>query len=932
MVKKCFKLVAACVIVALTTVAVKAQDQNTKFKKVKEVGGVQEYLYAPNGMNMLLIQDNAAPVVTVQVVYRVGSKHEVPGNTGSTHLLEHLNFKGTPTFNKDKGTGIFNLLQGVGAQMNATTWNDRTNYYETIPSDQLELALHIEADRMRNSLLLEEDKNAEMTVVRNEFEQGENNASSVLSKKMWATAYMAHPYHHSTIGWRSDIENMPIEVLRNFYDTYYWPNNATLTIVGDFNKDSLFKLIDKYFGKIGKSPKEMPQPYTKEPEQFGPRQVTIKKPGQQAVVSVAYKIPGRMHADLPALQVLSQLLGSGASSVINTTFVDSGEAVYGYADASNFKEVGLFTVTLGLTPDKDTELVKQKMLSMVEAVKTNGVQQTDVDRVVSKLSAKAILSRDGSGAISSELAEAIAGGDWTDYINATNRLSKVTAEDVKRIANSYLLEDQSTTGVFIPRIPGSQLDGTPGQASKFTESKYYFRNPELKNSSGQTVSLPESLVQFQDNNGYKLNLLETKSNTFERKTVAGIDVVTAQTAAKGFVTVAASFPIAAYFDGKSNSMMPSLTVQMLNRGTLLHDKLVFSQKLEKLGTSISFSSDKNNVKIHFKCLSNDVDEVVQMLAEALQKPLFDSKEFDLLKQQFVSGLKQGESDPGTQANIALSQALYPKGHPNYDNDLTDVVAEVEAVTVADLKTFHENYFGTAGMYWVTVGDVDTDALYKVLNQNFKTWKGGNTSQVKTEDPKPTVVQTKIITIPEKPSAEMLIGIYTGIERKDADYLPFYVGTSILGGGFSGRLMQTVRDEQGLTYGINAGHTGHNKTGGYWYINAAFNPELFQQGLEATKAQLKQWVEQGVTQKELDDKKASIVGSYKVGLATTSGLAGTLLTFLEQGRSPAYITQFPKDIEAVTLKQVNQSIAKYVDLNRLVVIKSGSLDQNSNPLK
>jgi zinc protease len=219
-----------------------------------ELGGIEEYLYTPNGLKLLLLQDNSSPVVTVQVVYHVGSTNEVSGNTGATHLLEHLMFKGTERYNKRNGNAIFNTLQNIGAQMNATTWYDRTNYYETIPSSELELAIDIEADRMRNSLLLKEDKESEMTVVRNEFERNMNNPAALLQSQIWSTAYMANTYHHATIGWRSDIENVPIEKLREFYDTYYWPNNATLTLVGDFDKNNAFEFIEKYFGAIPRSP------------------------------------------------------------------------------------------------------------------------------------------------------------------------------------------------------------------------------------------------------------------------------------------------------------------------------------------------------------------------------------------------------------------------------------------------------------------------------------------------------------------------------------------------------------------------------------------------------------------------------------------------------------------------------------------------------
>lgn len=911
--------------ILLATAALNAQSNPANFKKIQELGGIEEYQYQPNGMNILLIQDNSAPVVTVQIVYRVGSKHEVTGNTGSTHLLEHLNFKGTPTFNKRKGTAIFSVLQNIGANMNATTWYDRTNYYETIPSDQIEVAMHIEADRMRNSLLLKEDKESEMTVVRNEFERAENNPNTALATEIMATAYMAYPYHHATIGWRADIENMPMEALKKFYDTYYWPDNATLTIIGDFQKENAFKLVDKYFGKITKAPQAMPEPYTTEPVQYGPRRVVMKKPGQQSVVLVAYKIPGRMHADSPALAVLSEIMGSGTSSYINKTFVDTGIANYGYAQASNFKEVNLLTVGLGLTPDKKQEEINDQLLAMIEKIKKEGVTQAEVDRVIAKLNATTILSRDGSGAIAGELNEAIAGGDWKDYITGADRLSKVTVADVNRVAKQYLVEDQSTTGYFIPIQKGEQAK-TMAQASKASEndSKVFFRNPELPDTEAIMPSTVQAMAQIQSN--YETIITSAKGEKYIRKSVSGIDVVSVKTGAKDLVTVSASFPIADYFNKGGNSLVPGFVTQLLEAGTTKNSKFQFADKLEKIGLSINVGADKYNVNISFKCLKKDLDQSIALLSEELRYPLFDEKEFQLVKQQFASSLKQRLDNPGTQGGQTLMQTLYTKDNPNYSLDTQASLKELEAITLNDLKAFHKTYFGTKGMHLVAAGDVDTKTLYNSLNNNFKGFTAGDVAAIKAVEPTKVKGQTKVIFIPQKPSAEMFIGQYTGIKRKDKDFLPFYIATGILGGDFSGRLMMTVRDNDGLTYNISSAHKGHDYAGGYWYVNASFNPKLFQKGLDATMVQINKWAKEGITAEELAAKKANLIGSFKVGLATTSGLSGTILKNLERGNDPEYLEQYVKDIEAVTLDQVNQSIKKYVDLDKLVIIKAGTLEE------
>ncbi|OXB00910.1 M16 family metallopeptidase [Flavobacterium pectinovorum] len=913
---------------------ISAQNKSVNFKKIKELGGIEEYLYEPNGMNILLLQDNASPVATVQIVYRVGSKNEVLGNTGSTHLLEHLMFKGTTAFNKKNGNTITDVLQNTGAQLNATTWYDRTNYFETLPSDKIGLALEIEADRMRNSLLLKEDKEAEMTVVRNEFERGENDPNSLLDKEIWASAYIAHPYHHSTIGWKSDIEKAPIEVLRNFYNTYYWPDNATLTIIGDFQKENVFQLVEKYFGKITKAPNKMPQPYTEEPQQYGPRKIVVKKPGELGVVNKAYKIPGALHEDLPALNILGEIIGSGPSAILNKTFVDSRMGIYAYASATNFKEVGLFTIGVGFPTTSKHEDIDAKISEVVAKIQKEGVTQDEVNRVVAKISAQTILARDGSGVIASELNEAIASGDWTDFVTGVDRLKKVTPADVQRVAQKYLVEDQSTTGYFIPKQSGNQGQDQAKAGNFMPENgPFYYRDSNhnhLKESHSALSSQQKTAREAIDENVE--NAIEKGASSYKREKIAGIDVVSVKTSAKDFVTVSASISLGNFASETKNSMIPSLTTSLLSKGTTLNDKFKFSEKLQKLGVNINIGASNTKINIGFKCLKKDLDQVIVLLAEELRSPLFDKTEFENLKMQFTGNTQQNLNDPGERGDIALSQAIYEKGNPNYSLSVEEDLANIKNATLDEVKAFHKKYFGPASMHFVIVGDTEGANLAASLKKSFKNWNGGVTETLKFNETQKAASKTEVVTIPEKPSAELFIGQYTGLKRADADYIPFYIANYTLGAGFAGRLMQTVRDNDGLTYSISSGLGGNITTGGYWFVNASFNPTLFQKGLDATMVQVDKWVKDGITTAELENKKTNLIGSFKVGMSTTSGMARTILSFVERGLEPNYIEQYPKDIEKVTLKEVNDAIKKYIQLDKMIIIKSGSLDKDGKPLQ
>jgi zinc protease len=909
----------------LNTSIICGQSKASKFTFVKELGGIQEYLFEPNGLSVLLVQDNSTPVVTVQVTYRVGSKHEVSGNTGSTHLLEHLLFKGTPKYNRET-ISITNALQNVGARMNATTWYDRTNYFETIPSDKIDLALDIEADRMRNSLLKAEDKAAEMTVVRNEFERGENNPSTLLSKEVWSTAFMAHTYHHSTIGWRSDVENVPNEKIVAFYNTYYWPNNATLSIIGDFNKETIFALIDKYFGVISKAPHQFPQPFTEEPEQFGPRKIVIKKPGQRGIVTVSFKSPGKLHEDHSALSLLSDVIKSGASSILNKTFIDSGLGIVAYSNLTNFKEQNLFTVEVGLSPKATHDEVNSKIIEIISKIKENGISQEDLTRVIAKSEANDILNRDGSFAIAEMLNESIAYGDWSDYINGIAKIKKVTIEDVKRVANKYLLEDQSTTGYFIPVMDTDKKKENSSSSSKNEDGKVFFRNPEiyeLDNLKNDVFNNLKESAEKPISVGPKLN--------YNRKTVSGIDITTVKTAAKGFITVVGSLDAGTSYSTE-NRVIANLTADMLLKGTKNKDKYVLSQSLDLLGTKININAGTHKTTFSFMCLSDNANKVVALLAEVLRQPNFDPKELEILKKQYIGNIQNNLDNAAVLANIKLSQIIYPQGHPSYKDNIETQIEKIKKVTLKDINQFYENHYGTKGMNLVIVGDLNKNVI-STFGKPFEGWKGGLASK-KTSLKGQAIVktQTEIITVKGKPSAELLIAQYTGLSKNNPDLIPFQLATFTLGGGFSGRLMQTVRDVDGLTYSIGASHSSDEFSDGYFLVNASFNPGLLKKGEDATLVQINNWIKDGISEKELINKKTNIIGSFKVSLSTSRGLANSILSTINQGKEPSYIDQYPIDVNAVSLDKVNALIKKHINPDAFVILKAGSIDESGNPLK
>jgi zinc protease len=420
------------------------------FSHVETSSGIQCYRHAENDLRVLVLPQDGAPVATLMVTYHVGSRNERTGHTGATHFLEHLMFKGTERFNKRAGTSIFETLQRVGAQVNASTWVDRTNYYEMLPTEHLPLAVEIEADRMRGALIDPQDMEDERTVILNEYDRAQNDPVSRLFDEVWSTAFVAHPYHHPTIGWRSDIENVTPDGLEHYYDTYYWPNNATVSVIGDVEATDVLPLLDEHFGAHDSAPHDIPEVSTREPEQSGPRRVTVQQDGQIGALLLGYKTPPATDPDSDALDLLGRILASGKGSRLYRRCTDQGLTSDVFAMNFRLRDPSLFNLFATLTPETDPDTVEDAVLEVVDTVREEGVTDDELTRAKNQLKAQVAFDRDGPMRIASQLNEAIAAGDWRLYTKYLDRIDTVTVDDVQRVAQTYLRPQKSTIGRYVP--------------------------------------------------------------------------------------------------------------------------------------------------------------------------------------------------------------------------------------------------------------------------------------------------------------------------------------------------------------------------------------------------------------------------------------------------------------------------------------------------
>lgn len=418
--------------------------------KVEESADITQFKLKSNGLRVLVYPDHTAPVVSCMITYHVGSRNETPGLTGATHFLEHLMFKGTDRFNKQKGTSIFNVLQAVGARVNATTWLDRTNYYAVLPVEHCALALEIEADRMRGALLSPEDVESERTVILNEYDRGDNQPIRRLSKAIWQKAFEKHPYRFPTIGLKEDIEEVTAEGLRYFYNQFYWPANATLSLIGDLKEEQALDLAQTWFGALPSATRLPDTEVPAEPLQKEQRRTRVEMPGELGTVALAFKSPPATHPDTDALDVLARVMGYRKNSRLFKSLTNkgytSGVSVY----PSRFKDPGLMWFYAWLAPGANHEAVENILWDEITLIKEHGITEEEIKRAQNQIRAEEAFSRDGPYAVAARLNESIAAGDWKLFTTYGRRIRQVTRDDVVRVARTYLGAEQCTIGYYVP--------------------------------------------------------------------------------------------------------------------------------------------------------------------------------------------------------------------------------------------------------------------------------------------------------------------------------------------------------------------------------------------------------------------------------------------------------------------------------------------------
>ncbi len=876
-------------------------------KQITTVEGITEYRY-PNGLKVLLFPDPSSSDTTVNITYLVGSRHEGYGEKGMAHLLEHLLFKGSP-----KHKNIPQELTSHGARPNGTTSFDRTNYFESFRAsdENLKWALELESDRMVNSFIAKKDLDSEMTVVRNEFESGENEPFSVLMNKTLNTAYLWHGYGSPTIGNRADIERVPITFLQAFYKKYYQPDNAMLIVAGKFDTGKTLNLIAQTFGKIPKPTRKLVPPFTAEPTQDGERSLVLRRVGDVQAVLAAYHIPAGSHEDFAALDVMCEILADTPSGRIYKALVETGKATAVFGGAYQLHDPGLALFAAQTRKDGPLQECEDIMLKLVEDMPNAPPTQEEVDRAKAGLLKNIELTMNSSEKLALQLSEWESMGDWRYFYLYRDRIEKVTPADVQRVAKAYLKTSNRTVGVFIP-------EATPDRAEI----------PDLKDPSA-AVKGYTGRAAMSAGEAFDPSPANIEKRVKRVKLEGGIDMSFLTKKTRGetvFVQMAFRFGNLQELQYKDH--VAAFTGSMLMRGTAQHTREQIQDELDRLKSRMSIGGGATSATVSIETDRQHLPEVLKLAREVLREPSFPESEFKILMDQSIAGLESQKSEPETLVSISegLHMKPYPAGDPRHPETLDEAIAAEKKVTLAEAKQFYQDFYGASEVQISVVGDFDESVVERQLTEAFADWKSPKAYGRLVDEYFDVQPVNETTFVADKANVVISGSQNLKLQDNDPDYPALIIGNYLLGGGFlNSRLAVRIRQKEGLSYGVGSSlYGGSLDPVGEFSFYAICAPENADKVAKAFREELTRVLEQGYTAEEVKAGVTGYLQQREAARAKDSSLTGRLLTYLYLDRTMAWDEEFENRLRSVTPDQIRNAMRKQIDPAKISIFRAGTL--------
>jgi zinc protease len=858
-----------------------------------------------NGLRVILQEDHSAPIVSVWTWYRVGSRNELPGKTGLSHWVEHMQFKGTANIEKGQ---IFRDVSRVGGTLNALTSHDWTAYFETVPSHQLDLPLRIESDRMGGSLFAPEEVESERTVILSERQGAENNPGYALYEEVVGSAFHAHPYRHMVIGYEADLRTISRDDLYAHYRRYYHPANAFIVAVGDFDR---VEFLDRLEGAFGAIPAGEPQPRSigvEEPLQPGERRVVLRRPSGVPYLRLAYHAPRGADVDAVPLLVAEAILSGGQpmgfagggpmgrSSRLYRALVASGLARAAGSDMSLTVDPYLFQIGVTGLPGSDLSALERVVDGEVERLRDDLVPADELQRALRQLEAQFVYSSEGMTNQAYWYGQWEILDEWQRAVSLPDEIRSVTADDVRRVAQDYLLAERRTVGWLEPVTREADAVGSPSATS------LGFAPPMAWGLSGAS------------------SFGGARHGDFQRAVLTnGIPVLGQERPQSRSFALRLRVPAGVIYESDpEESGIAFLTARSLQRGSGGRSFDEINTRLDELGGSITVDAGREFVEARIRGLREDFPELVEMLALSLRRPDFPASEVDKVRAEQLGAIVESDNDTRATADRLLRRSVYPEPNPFGRRVLgtSDTVPGLDRDAVA---AYHARAFSPRGATMAVVGGVGEFArVVETLSSAFGSWDGSPRA-VDLENRLGSNDAPVLVTeaIPGKSQADIAVGVAT-IPRGHRDYYALEVGNLILGRlGLMGRLGAEVRDRQGLAYYASS-QLEARRDGTMWAARAGVDPENIDRAVQAIKTELDRLRDEVVSDQELEDAKSYLTGVLPLALETHDGVAATLLAIEEFDLGLDYLDRYPDIIAAVSRDQVREAVRSHLDPETLAI--------------
>jgi zinc protease len=865
--------------------------------EVTSVEGITEYRLDSNGLRILLAPDDSKPTTTVNMTYLVGSRHENYGETGMAHLLEHLLFKGTPTH-----PNALAEFSKRGLQANGSTSTDRTNYFASFAAnpDTLSWYLGWQADAMVNSKIAREDLDTEMTVVRNEMENGENNPFQTLWQKMLGVAFQWHNYGKTPIGARSDVENVDIAQLQAFYRLYYQPDNAVLIVSGKFDPTATLEAIVKTFSVIPKPSRKLPPEYTVEPVQDGERSVILRRTGGSPLVAAMYHVPPASSSDFAALDLASMIIADTPSGRLYKALVPTklATSVLGFTMDEFAPGIVMFGATL--QPGMDQKKSLQTLTQAIEGISKQPFTQLELDRVRNQWLTSWNQGFSDAQKIGVALSEAIAIGDWRMLFVQRDRIRAVKLPDVQRVATEYLLAANRTEGQYIPTVKpvraplqsipdlAKELQNYKGEASVKQAEAF---DPDPANIDNRTLRKTLTLP----NGAVKLAMLKKESRG--ERVRARIEI--------NFGSV----------DTLKGQRLASLaTADLLMRGTDKLTRQQISDKIDALQAEVSVSGSGTDVTLSLSTTRPHIDALVSLMLDVVRNANFSPEQVEEYQRATITSLKSAMTEPTSIANrmLARHDNPYAKDDIRYTPTFEESLLAVESLKREALVNFHKKFYGTGEVAISIVGDFDPQSFETTISKGLQGWKKAP-SYTRIPQPYREVKATQMEAItPDKANAFYLAKMPLALQDTNADYPALALVNFMLGSSETSRLWMRVREKEGLSYNVRSTFSASAfEPSASWSIYAIFAPQNRLKVETAIKEELDRLVKEGFTDDEVKDGVKALLNYRKLSRAQDGTLVSTWLDYLETGRSFKWAAEMDQKLSQLTAESVNTAIKQYL---------------------